>query len=84
MLLTRSVRPVLSVVYSNKLQLLIANYLCSKINSVLLQNMIDSMKTIEPSYFITILEGSVGVKYILKLEENCHELLNIINARGQL
>lgn len=42
------------------------------------------MKTIEPSYFITILEGSVGVKYILKLEENCHEQLNIMNARGQL
>lgn len=42
------------------------------------------MKTIEPSYFITILEGSVGVKYVLKLEENCHELINIMNARGQL
>ena len=45
--------------------------------------MIDSMKTIKPSYFITILEGSVGIKYILKLEENHHELLNIMNARGQ-
>ena len=96
MLLTRRVRPVFLTVYSNKLQLHVnAAYTCiiqiviflsscSEINSVLLQNMIDSMKTIKPSYFISILEGSVGIKYILKLEENCHELFNITNTRGRL
>ena len=43
---------------------------CSEINSVLLQNVVDSMKTIKPSYFITILESSVGIKYILKWDKN--------------
>ena len=44
--------------------------LCSEINSVLLQNVVDSMKTIKPSYFIPILESSVGIKYILKWDKN--------------
>ena len=70
---------MLLIVYSNKLQLpnacIIQSYgsfstLMFRNQSVLLQNVIDSMKTIKPSYFIAILKGSVGIKYILKLDNN--------------